>query len=213
MLTVFELYEKLLSIYGHQNWWPSNSPFETMIGAILTQNTNWNNVVKAIEGLADNCNPESILRLTNEELASLIRPSGYHNQKAKKIKNLSTWFKSYGYSIEKVKEKQLEELRVELLNINGVGPETADDILVYALEKPSFIIDTYTRRLFSRIGFEVPKTYEQFQGLIEEGIPKETKIYNEFHALIVIHAKESCRKKPICIGCPLASQCKMMYEH
>jgi len=210
MLSVSDLYAKLLLTYGHQNWWPSNSPFETMVGAILTQNTNWNNVIKAIDSLGSHCNPESILELSNNDLARLIRPSGYHNQKAQKLKNLSEWFKSYEYSIEKVKEKELKELRTELLKVHGVGPETADDILVYAIEMPSFIIDTYTRRVFSRLGFGVPIKYDDFQTLIQEQIPIDVKLYNEFHALIVIHSKEYCRKKPDCTECPLASECQRL---
>jgi endonuclease-3 related protein len=182
-----------------------------MVGAILTQNTNWKNVEKAIESLGEDCNPESILNMDLDALALKIRPSGYHNQKAKKLKNLAAWLKEYNYDLEVIKKTEKQALREALLSIKGVGPETADDMLVYVFDKTSFVIDTYSRRLFSRIGFEVPIKYTEFQKLIESQIPRKVEVYNEFHGLIVIHAKEYCKKSPSCEGCPLTKLCLKVF--
>lgn len=212
MINIDELYTKLLTAYGHQHWWPSNSPFETMVGAILTQNTNWSNVTKAIQNLGDECNPKAIVDMDVDVLAEKIRPSGYFNQKAERLKILATWFAGYNFDIEVLKKKETKDLRKELLSLKGVGPETADDMLVYVFDKPSFVIDTYTRRLFERLGYSVPKSYDDFRVMIEQGIPKDVQIYNEYHGLIVIHAKEHCQKKPVCLNCTLAKNCEFYQE-
>lgn len=206
------IYNKLLKEYGQQNWWPANNSYEMMIGAILTQNTSWTNVEKTIANFQNDLSPERVLFLSDEELASLIRPSGFHNQKSKRIKNLTHWFKSYDYRVNTAREKDGNTLRNELLKISGVGKETADCILTYALEKPYFVVDTYTRRLFSRIGIDVPKDYDEFRKLIENWIDRDLYVYNEYHALIVEHGKRHCKKKPVCEGCPLSKLCDYVKE-
>lgn len=193
---------------GKKSWWPANSAFEMMAGAILTQNTNWKNVEKALANVGGNLNPGFILETSDEELAELIRPSGYHNQKAKKLKALCRWFEKYDFEINKAMANDKSILRKELLNINGVGGETADGILVYALNKTSFVIDAYTRRIFSRIGFDVPKDYDVFREMFENAVPAYVETYDYYHGLIVEHAKAFCTKKPQCKSCPLNNICK-----
>ena len=200
-------FEILQAHYGKLNWWPADSDFEMMVGAILTQNTNWKNVEKALSNFNGNLSPEFIEDVTPDELAEIIRPSGYHNQKALKLKSLTKWFKKYDFNISKAKKQDADLLREELLNINGIGGETADSILVYALEKPFFVIDAYTRRIFHRVGIEVPDKYEDYRLLMEDAIPKNTKVYNLNHALVVEHAKAFCQKKPLCDNCPLQVIC------
>jgi endonuclease-3 related protein len=190
------------------SWWPAKDVFEMMIGSILTQNTNWKNVEKALLNFDNNLTPEYIESIDNNKLAEIIKPSGYHNQKAKKIKNLCAWFKTYNYNISEAKNQDSHKLRSELLNINGVGEETADSLMVYALRKTSFVIDAYTRRIFERVGLEVPKNYDEFRNLMEKHVPNNIETFDYYHGLLVIHAKEFCKKKPICEGCPLYFTCK-----
>jgi len=193
---------------GKKSWWPAETAFEMMAGAILTQNTNWQNVEKALANLEDNLSPKFILEISEEKLAELIRPSGYHNQKAKKLKALCEWFTKYDFDIEKAYEIEKYALREELLAINGVGNETADSILVYALNKTSFVIDAYTRRIFSRLGFEVPKDYDEFRETFEASVPGDVETYDYYHGLIVEHAKVFCTKIPQCKACPLNDICE-----
>ncbi len=195
------------AFYG-KSWWPGNSVVEMMTGAILTQNTNWNNVEKAMNNLGDNPDPEWLLELPEAELATLIRPSGYHYQKAKKLKALMHWYSTYDYSPERVKALPTEEIREELLAINGVGRETADSILVYSFGKPSFVIDAYTRRIFSRLGMETPQDYDDFRIIFEQCIPEDTSTYDIYHGLVVEHAKKYCTMRPRCKFCPLNGICK-----
>lgn len=201
------VYDKLMKHYGYREWWPAKTDYEMMLGAVLTQNTTWKNVEKAIHNLGDRLNPNSILDMKNKTLAELIRPSGYYNQKAIKLKALTSWYEGYGFDIDSIKEKNIEELRRELLEIHGVGRETADCILTYSLEKSSFVIDTYTRRLFKRLGFIVPKDYDDFKKMIENCIERDLEVYGEYHALIVEHARTFCTKTPSCEGCPLEDYC------
>lgn len=208
MLNLKSLYEKLYTAYGPQHWWPAKTPYEMMVGAILTQNTTWKNVEKALENLGDCLAPECVSEMSADALATAIRSSGYHNQKALRLKTLTAWYEGYGYDIHKVREVTGDILRAQLLGLKGVGPETADSILLYALDKPYFVIDAYTRRLFLRMGYPVPKGYEDFRLWIESEIDRELKVYNEFHALIVKHAKAHCRSKAQCVGCPLAQWCE-----
>lgn len=205
---LMKIYNLLLTAYGPRKWWPAKTAFEMMVGAILTQNTTWNNVNKAIANFGDKLAPEFIESASPEELAEIIRPSGYYNQKAVSLKALTGWFKKYAYDVQKVKKVDGEILREELLAVKGVGRETADSVLTYALEKPFFIIDAYTRRILSRVGYEFPKTYDQVRLKIEASIPKDLYIYNEFHALLVEEAKRYCKKKPQCEECSLASICE-----
>lgn len=202
-----KIYQKLLDYYGYQSWWPAMSDYEMLIGAMLTQNTNWRNVDKAFANLGDKLTPQAIAEMTHDELAALIRPAGYYNQKAERIKLFTEWFRQYDYDVNQIKKLPLSQLRPMLLNLKGVGKETADCMLVYAFDKPSFVIDAYTRRLFNRFGYDVPKNYDDFREFIEREIPKDVQLYNEFHALIVVHAKKHCQTKPVCQGCPLENEC------
>ena len=179
-----------------------------MVGAILTQNTNWTNVEKAIASMGDYLTPQSVLQLTNEQLAKLIHASGFHNMKAIKLKALTQWYQKYDFDLKLVKKQEGQFLRNELLAVKGVGRETADSILTYALDKPFFVIDTYTKRILSRLGYIIPKEYDEIRTMIESEVPRDLYIYNEFHALIVQHAKEHCKKKPACDSCPLGAFCQ-----
>jgi endonuclease-3 related protein len=207
-MKLMEIYNLLLKAYGKRNWWPAKTPFEMMIGAILTQNTAWTNVEKAISNFGDRLSPEFIDAVSKEELAEIIRPSGYYNQKADRLKAITEWFKKYSYDIKNARQVDGKVLRKELLDVKGVGKETADSILTYALDKPFFIVDTYTRRILYRIGYDIPKGYDELRLKIEENVPRDLYIYNEFHALIVEHAKNHCKKVPNCEGCPLDAKCQ-----
>lgn len=207
MDNLLEILNILLKNYGPRHWWPASTPFEMMVGAILTQNTTWKNAEKALLNFGNDLSPEYLAAVDIEELASLIRPSGYYNQKALKLKALTDWFKKYSYSIYEAEKVAGDILRNELLAVKGIGPETADSILLYALNKPYFVVDAYTRRILSRLGYNTPKKYDDLRLLIEANLPADLYIYNEFHALIVEHAKQHCRKKPVCKGCPLEFNC------
>lgn len=212
MAIFMNIYNRLYKAYGPQNWWPADSPFEMMIGAILVQGTNWNNVEKAIQQLKPWLVPEKLETLSVEELARLIRPAGFYNVKARRIFSFLHWFKAYEFDLEKVKAHEGTCLRNELLRIYGIGKETADCILLYALDKPFFVVDAYTRRIFYRVGLDMPQAYDEFQQKVEGNIPRSLQVYNEYHALLVEHAKRHCRKKPICDGCPLAGICQRRIE-
>ena len=201
------VFDTLKAYYGHFDWWHKDKPYEVMLGAVLVQNTNWKNAEKALDNIGEELHPQKIDRMPEQQLAELIRPSGYYNQKAKKLKALTQWFKQYHYDIERVRKVGKERLRAELLEIKGVGRETADAILVYAIRKPSFVIDTYTRRIFSRNGLDVPKDYDKFRGLIEQALPEDNELYAYYHGLMVDHAQQFCNKTPKCTGCPLRSSC------
>jgi len=198
--------------FGPLPWWPAKNPFEMMVGAILTQNTNWTNVKKALNNFGEQLSPQFIQNIGTIDLAAIIRPSGYHNQKAIKLKALCNWFEKYSFDIEKARKISGELLRKELLEIHGVGPETADSILVYALRKPFFVVDAYTRRIFYRLGINLPKDYEDVRKMMEYYIPREIKTYDYYHGLIVEHAKAFCTKNPKCDLCPLSSICEKRME-
>lgn len=208
MNQINQLFDSLSAHYPTQNWWPADTSFEMMIGAILTQNTNWKNVERAIENFDGKLSPQFIQQIPHEELASIIRPSGYYNQKAIKLKAITSWFQKYSFDINMAKEVDGEKMREELLSIKGVGPETADSILVYSLDKHFFVIDTYTRRILRRFGMDIPTDYDELRILIEKAIPKNLITYQEYHALIVVHAKNYCSKIPKCEICPLTDPCK-----
>ena len=201
------IYNKLLSRYGDLHWWPASSPYEVIVGAVLTQNTAWSNVEKAIDNFGDSLSPEFIASLDMDALAELIRPSGFFNQKAASLKEITRWFEKYGYSVEKVKRHPLEKIRKELLAVKGVGKETADSILLYAFDYPTFVVDAYTKRLFERLSVDVKLDYDSIKSYFESCLEPNVKLYNNLHAMIVINAKEHCRKKPFCSGCPLAEGC------
>lgn len=197
------LYQRLFTAYGPQNWWPAETPFEMMLGAILTQNTAWTNVEKALFNLkqAQALNLTRLLELPESELAELIRPSGYFNLKAKRLKHFANAFKANG-KFKQLDKLETEDLRKNLLAINGIGPETADDILLYAFKRPVFVIDTYTRRLLSATGLQTEKlSYESLRAWFEESLSPDVNLYNEYHALIVRHAKEKCQKNMACKHC------------
>lgn len=202
-----ELYEKMATRFGPQHWWPGETPFEVMVGAILTQNTNWGNVEKAIgnlkrQGVLD---PHAMLRLAPESLAELIRPAGYFNIKTQRLRNFLSYFvETYGGDVGLMRERTLSTLREELLAVKGIGRETADSILLYALEKPSFVIDAYTHRVLSRHFLITEETdYDEMQQLMMSSFPEDVPHYNEYHALFVRIGKEFCKPKPQCENCPL----------
>ncbi len=201
-------YDELHNRYGPQYWWPGESELECIIGAILTQSTNWANVVKAISQLKekDLLSINSINNLTTEELAQLIKPSGYYNQKAIKIKRFVEFInENYSGNLYRLFEEDLHTLRNNLLSLKGIGPETADSILLYAANKPIFVVDAYTYRILYRHNLITEETsYRDMQDIFMDSLPDDTEIFNEYHALIVKVGKEHCRKKnPLCSGCPL----------
>ena len=205
---LLEIYKHLLDYFGPQNWWPAETKEEIIIGAVLTQNTNWKNVEKAISNLKNNgiLSIKEIDKTDISTIAELIKPSGYFNQKAKKLKRLSHFLvKHYDGDADKLKSVPTERLRGELLSINGVGPETADSILLYALERPVFVVDAYSFRLAIRHNLIwEDATYKELQELFTQNLPKDSSLYNEYHALIVQLGKSFCKKKnPICSSCPL----------
>jgi endonuclease-3 related protein len=201
------MYKKLYVSFGPQHWWPGETPFEVAVGAILTQNTNWSNVEKAIANLKKNkvLYPKALHDMSHARLASLIRPAGYFNIKAKRLKNFISFLTNeYHGSMSGMAKEDLRSIRKKLLSVNGIGPETADSIMLYALEKPVFVIDAYTKRVLSRhniLDHDAP--YDIFQELFHSKLRKNIRLFNEYHALFVRLAKENCRTKPLCTGCPL----------
>ncbi len=202
-----QIYQLLFGRFGPQNWWPGETLFEIITGAILTQNTNWTNVKKAITNLksADLLNPEKLHQLELSDLAGLIRPAGYYNIKAKRLKNFIDWlFQNYDGQLANLENIDTDRLRAELLDIKGIGRETADSILLYALGRPIFVVDAYTARVAVRHGLIEPDTdYEQLQELFQSNLPQDVKLFNEYHALLVRAGKDYCRPQAKCTGCPL----------
>ncbi|MFP4661068.1 MAG: endonuclease III domain-containing protein [Halanaerobiales bacterium] len=208
-----EIYNKLYNQFGPQNWWPAESRLETIVGAILTQSVNWTNVEKAIVNLRENdlLSLTALMKVDIDRLAELIRPSGYYNMKAKKLKAFLEFLeKEYQRSLDILFQEDIETLREKLLNVYGIGPETADSILLYAGEYPTFVIDAYTKRVFSRIGICNEKVdYHQLQNMIMDELLPDVEKYNEYHALIVKLAKENCKKSnPVCDKCILSCKNK-----
>ena len=204
-----DFYNRLYERYGPQHWWPGETSFEIVVGAILTQNTNWKNVEKAISNLenAGCLTPEKLYGLPVGKLAELIRPAGYFNLKAQRLKNFLDWlFEKHDGMLESLETLPTSTLREQLLAIKGIGPETADSICLYAFQKPIFVVDAYTARIFGRHGMiESPSGYEQIQELFHAELEPDAALFNEFHALIVRVGKEYCKRKPVCQGCPLES--------
>lgn len=201
------VYRRLYRHYGDLQWWPGESPLEISVGAILTQNTAWANVEKAITRLKEkrSLNVKALGRLSNSRLARLIKASGYFNVKARRLKNFISFLeRRYRGSLKKMFHQDLDRLRAELLSINGTGPETADSILLYAAEKPIFVVDAYTKRILSRHGvMPYEKSYEEFQGLFMVRLPLDVPLYNQYHAMLVNVGKDFCRARPLCASCPL----------
>lgn len=205
---IARIYEYLYNHYGAQGWWPGDSALECIIGAILTQNTTWSNVEKAIGNLKSHnlLSVKNLSLINADELAPIIKSSGYYNQKALKIKNFISFLtREYGGKLDKLFEEEMPYLRQRLLSIKGIGPETADSILLYAGQKPVFVVDAYTHRILLRHGI-IPEqsTYGEVQEVFMDSLAENPKIYNEYHALLVKVGKEHCKKRnPLCKGCPL----------
>jgi endonuclease-3 related protein len=208
---LLDIYRRLYAAYGSQSWWPAETPFEVIVGAILTQSAAWANVEKAIANLkaAGALSPEGLARLSEGELAQLVYPAGYFNAKARKLKALVVLlFQRFDRELDRLLAAPVEELRPLLLATHGIGPETADSILLYAAARPVFVIDAYTRRLFSRLGVTATRdTYDSWRALFMENLEADAAIFNEYHALIVRHGKGVCRREPRCDVCPLLEGC------
>ncbi|MFI4874469.1 MAG: endonuclease III domain-containing protein [Blastopirellula sp. JB062] len=206
-ISLFNVYERLLAYYGRQAWWPGDSPLEIMVGAVLTQNTSWKNVEKAIvnlkeEGMLD---PFKLHETAAEQLAEIIRPAGYYRLKAKRLQNLMRYvIQSYDGDLDAMFRRNVDSLRRDLLAVNGIGPETADAILLYAGDLPTFVVDTYTSRVLKRHGWiDLEADYHQIQDRFVSELPQDTALFNEYHALLVRVGSGHCRKTPKCETCPL----------
>jgi len=202
-----EIYQLLYERFGPQHWWPGETQFEIIVGAILTQNTSWANVEKAIANLksADRLTPEALRALDHAQLAELIRPAGYFNVKAKRLMSFLNWlFENYGGRLQDLESVNAHRLRAELLSVKGIGPETADSILLYAFDRPIFVVDAYTARVAVRHHLIEPDaSYEQLQDLFQSNLPQDVRLFNEYHALLVRVGKEFCKPTPKCPACPL----------
>ncbi len=212
MNTLDQVYHRLYAHFGPQHWWPGNGAFEIIVGAILTQNTAWTNVEKAISNLKRACllHPDSIRRVPTARLARLIRPSGYFNSKARKLKAFVHFlFTAHHSRLAHLFYMKTEPLREELLSVYGIGHETADSILLYAARNPIFVIDAYTRRIVARLGLaREDASYDELQHLFMDHLPRRVKLFNEYHALLVALGKEVCKKRaPRCTVCPLREMC------
>jgi endonuclease-3 related protein len=205
---LLDIYQALSAFFGPQHWWPGETPLEILVGAVLTQNTNWGNVSKAIANLKreELLALDALVQLPTPALAEKIRPSGYYNLKAARLQNLLRHIaKSAGSVEEYFNGRETATLREELLAIKGIGPETADSILLYAGNKPTFVVDAYTHRILNRHGLAADESdYHELQALFLDHLPEDVPLFNEYHALIVCTAKEFCRKSdPRCDTCPL----------
>lgn len=205
-------YKRLYREFGPQGWWPAETPFEVIVGAILTQSTNWLNVEKAIRNLkkAGLLTAKGISKADARRLAGLIKPALYYNVKARKLKSFMNFLNGkYKGRLDLMLKQPKEKMREELLGVWGVGPETADSIVLYAAHKPSFVVDAYTRRIFSRLGMLAKNaSYGDVKRFFEAGLPEDIGLYKEYHALIVELGKNYCRKKPKCVECCLREFCK-----
>ncbi len=204
-----QTYRRLLTTHGPQHWWPGDGAFEIMVGAVLTQNTAWTNVEKAIVNLkrARALTPGAIVEAPHKKLAAWLRPSGYFNIKAQRLKSMGRWLVGQG-GVRKLARMNTHDLRAALIAVHGIGPETADDIVLYAFHRPVFVIDAYTRRIFARLGLvKGDEGYETLRHLFENNLKPDVRLFNEYHALIVRHGKDVCRKRPLCVTCCLADVC------
>lgn len=209
-MELMAIYEKLLARFGEQGWWPMSNGFsppewEVCVGAILTQNTNWRNVEKALENLKAGKIVSSLdlIKTGKDELERMIRPSGFYRQKAARLRLFSDFVLGFG-SFQKFSKNVTRE---QLLDVRGLGPETVDSILLYALDRPVFVIDAYTKRVFTRLGMVREWKYEEWKKFFEDNLPSNVDVYKQFHALIVELAKGSCRKRPLCECCVLGREC------
>ena len=201
------IYNTLFRAFGPQHWWPGDTPFEIAVGAILTQNTNWGNVEKAINNLKKQkvLDAKKLHEMPHKDLALLIKPAGYFNVKAKRLKHFLAFLANhYKSSMKQMKSEDTHKLRHQLLEVNGIGPETADSILLYALDKPVFVVDAYTKRVLSRHKIiSEQAAYHEIQNLFHKNLPQDIKLFNEYHALFVMAGKDYCKPKPKCEKCPL----------
>jgi len=216
---LLKIYNKLLEFFGPQHWWPTigtdNPKFEIIVGAILTQQTSWNNVEKAIKNLKDNnlLDPKKLYNLPIRKLEKVIRPCGFFRVKAKRLRSfLKFLIENYDGNVEKIFLSHLENLRKILLSVHGIGPETCDSIILYASEKPVFVIDAYTFRLCERYPIINSTKYEDVREFFEENLPKDVNLFKEFHALIVKLGKIYCKTKPLCKECPLNEGCNYAFS-
>lgn len=208
-LLLLEIYDRLLAFFGHQHWWPGETRFEIMVGAVLTQNTAWTNVAKVITNLKDQglLSFEAMAAMPHAALAECLRPSGYFNVKASRLQNLFAMVESrYNGDLDRLAQDELPSLRQALLSVSGIGPETADSIILYATGKPIFVVDAYSYRILSRHGIisDDGADYHTMQELFMDALPADPALFNEYHALIVRTGKEFCKKNnPRCDSCPL----------
>jgi endonuclease III related protein len=210
---LMDVYRRLYGHYGPQRWWPAEEPFEVMIGAILTQSTAWTNVEKGIINLKKTraLSPQALREISDNDLAELIHPCGYYNAKTRKLKAFASWFcDRFQDNLAEMCAKDLRGLREDLLKVHGIGEETADSILLYACQKPVFVIDAYTRRIVDRLGLHTDgRKYCHYQALFMDHLPHEEALFNDYHALMVVLGKETCRKNnPLCAECCLQEICK-----
>jgi endonuclease-3 related protein len=209
---LLNIYRRLLDYFGPQHWWPAEEPFEIIVGAILTQSAAWGNVEKAIANLkaAEALSPAKLRRLQLPRLAKLVHPCGYYNAKALKLKSFAFWLGNhYDDDLDRLFANNTGDLRQQLFSIHGIGQETADSILLYAANKPIFVIDAYTRRVINRIGLAPGKdSYAAYQALFMENLPSDTALFNEYHALLVCQGKNICRRRPLCLQCCLSDMCQ-----
>lgn len=209
---LMEIYNKLFDYFGPRHWWPADTSFEMIVGAILTQNVSWRSAAAAIDNLKREgiLSIEGILSCDPVSLAALVRPARYHNQKAKKLQSFCyVVAEEFRGDLDSFLSLEMEVLRKKLLSIYGIGPETADCIILYAAEKPIFVVDAYTRRIFSRLGFFPEKiSYDQMQRFFMSHLPRDTALYNEYHAQIDALGNQTCLKtRPRCGECPVAGHC------
>jgi len=207
MMKLQDIYNELFRHFGPQHWWPGDSPFEIAVGAVLTQNTNWSNVEKAIRSIRDAgaLDAKTLHEMPHSKRASLIRPAGYFNIKARRLDNFLVFLLNhYKGSMKRMAAEEISVIREALLDVNGIGPETADSIILYALEKPVFVIDAYTKRVLSRHGLaSAEEDYQELQSIFHSNLPMDVQLFNEFHALFVMTGKHFCKPRPKCAGCPL----------
>lgn len=210
--TIMEIYQRLCQGYSLANWWPAQGPFEVAVGAFLTQNTNWNNVEKALANLkaADALDLRILADMPLPQLEQLIRPSGFFRQKAQRLQYFCRYvLDHHAGSLDKLLQRDLDATRKELLALSGIGPETADSILLYAGQRPSFVIDSYTRRFLGRMGVLTgAESYDDIRARFMGEVKKEVPLYQHYHALIVTHCKERCRKTPLCSTCLFVDICE-----
>ncbi len=201
---LFDIFKRLYKQFGAQHWWPADTKDEVVIGAVLTQNTAWVNVERAIQRLRGSnlLTLESIAGENIEKLKECIKPAGFFNQKAEYLRNVAIFFTRSG-GFEKLSQLDVWDLRRLLLNIKGIGKETADSIVLYAFGKPIFVVDAYTKRIVMRHNLSVDLSYDSIQKLFMENLPLDTELFGEYHALLVKVSKEYCKKRPLCVNCPL----------